>query len=280
MLPHPSDRRTWASTLSYPAQGSTFALSLCSDVAKVTFCPLCCRGTLNLPNKMHQSSSVTAIGILKSCLFARCLSLGQLAVMTACKWQVRIQISQTRRIEDKLIISDSWFTLPFPPVVTVPEHTLFLMRSLVFITDVEKQRSDDAVLWCSGNAANFGPLAKEKLLGIIHTRYTTPRNGISKQNLDFQPKIVQFLGVIKPHEKVFLNKIVRSPNFDTCCCFLSHVAVFLPVPVLAWTLSETVTASYDLWPLSSYTCFLLLSLFQQLPHMHSCCCLPQLFFNM
>lgn len=120
MLSHPSDRRSWASTLSYPVQGSTFALSLCSDVAKVTFCPLCCRGILNLPNKMHQSSSVTAIGIFKSCLFARCLSLGQLAATTACKWQVRIQISQTRCMEDKLIISDAWFTLPFPPAVRMP----------------------------------------------------------------------------------------------------------------------------------------------------------------
>lgn len=147
MLSHPSDRRSWASTLSYPVQGSTFALSLCSDVAKVTFCPLCCRGILNLPNKMHQSSSVTAIGIFKSCLFARCLSLGQLAATTACKWQVRIQISQTRRMEDKLIISDAWFTLPFPPAVRMPWIYSYFSWGLWFSSLMWRNR-DQMMLFC------------------------------------------------------------------------------------------------------------------------------------
>lgn len=62
-----------------------------------------------------------------------------------------------RCMEDKLTISGTWYTLPFPLEVRMSESTLFFMRHLVFITNVEEERSCCSVMlqecckmWLSG----------------------------------------------------------------------------------------------------------------------------------
>lgn len=56
-----------------------------------------------------------------------------------------IQIPQTGCMQDKLIISDTCFTLPFAPVIRVPEHTLVSHETYGFY---HWCRGTDITLFC------------------------------------------------------------------------------------------------------------------------------------
>lgn len=87
----------------------------------------------------------------------------------------------------------------------------------IWFSSLMWRKRGHAVLWCSMNEVKCGPLGKgnSEAAGIIDAQYMTPNP------TNFQPMIIRLLGTIRPDQKVFSNKIIRSPNFNTCfpCVF-------------------------------------------------------------